>query len=259
VGDANIIKNLKFVEVLFLTELILTYEMFDKNLAWSLFNFDDAFDEIYNASENIYNFVEKHEVFFKELCTSINTEILTNKGFKTNFGLNYKGLDEYIYSNCLIRSIGFINNMSDNTKIDDVDNMLHRNVVMSNVSDYAQVFKLLGGDIKFKELCVKIMMVLGDQILSKKIKFVVKRVDKNNNTVFGYNELGHNPTQNNEINLTDMDLSKGDTGVAVSKKLNKGYEFKTDMYIRFNIIEQFSCSIRFTPVYGKKPFVELGG
>jgi hypothetical protein len=156
--------------------------------------------------------------------------------------------------------------VSDNASIDEVDNMLHRNVVISNISDYSQVFYLLGSDVKFKESCVKIMMILGDQILSKKIRFVVKKIDKNkikggkqlpNNNEHNVGSLIHD---NHEI-LVDNDKPNKSNDPSTSKKrrLNKGYEFKTDMYIKFNIIEPLPFSMRFVPLYGQKPFIELKG
>jgi hypothetical protein len=258
--------HLSLIEVLVLTDIILTFEMFRKNLAWDAFSFDEAFNEIYNISENTYTLINKHETFFTNFCKSIDDDVLNNKGFKTNFKLNYGGLDKYIYANCIIRSVCFVNNVSDNASIDEVDNMLHRNVVISNISDYSQVFYLLGGDVKFKELCVKIMMILGDQILSKKIRFVVKKTDKDK--IKGDKQLPNNNEHNigglihdNHEGLVDNDKPNrgNDSSTGKKKLLNKGYEFKTDMYIKFNIIEPLPFSMRFVPLYAQKPFIELKG
>jgi hypothetical protein len=256
--------HLSLIEVLALTDIILTFEMFRKNLAWEAFNFDDAFSEVYNISENIYTLINKHEAFFTNFCNSIDNDVLNNKGFKTNFKLNYGALDKYIYANCIIRSVCFVNNVSDNANTDEFDNMLHRNVVISNISDYSQVFYLLGSDVKFKELCVKIMMILGDQILSKKIKFVVKKVDKSK--IKDGKQLSNNSEHNvdslicdNHEALVDDDVQNKGSDYLTGKKrrLSKGYEFKTDMYIKFNIIEPLPFSMRFIPLYGQKPFIEL--
>ena len=262
----DMLTHLSLIEVLALTDIILTFEMFRKNLAWNAFSFDDAFSEIYNISENTYTLINKHEAFFTNFCNSIDSDVLNNKDFKTNFKLNYGSLDKYIYANCIIRSVCFVNNVSDNASIDEVDNMLHRNVVISNISDYSQVFYLLGSDVKFKESCVKIMMILGDQILSKKIRFVVKKIDKNkikggkqlpNNNEHNVGSLIHD---NHEI-LVDNDKpnKSNDSSTGKKRRLNKGYEFKTDMYIKFNIIEPLPFSMRFVPLYGQKPFIELKG
>jgi hypothetical protein len=258
--------HLSLIEVLALTDIILTFEMFRKNLAWEAFSFDDAYNEVYNISENVYTLINKHEAFFTNFCNSIDNDVLNNKSFKTNFRLNYGDLDKYIYANCIIRSVSFVNNISDNTSIDEVDNMLHRNVVISNIGDYSQVFCLLGSDIKFKELCIKIMMILGDQILSKKIRFVVRKIDKRkaqkskqptNGNVYSTDSL----ISDNHEALVDNDSSNKDGNSVASKKrrLHKDYEFKTDMYIRFNIIEPLSFNMRFIPLYGQKPFIELRG
>jgi hypothetical protein len=197
-------------------DLVLSFELFRSNYVIYKFDEDSCLAEIHHLSENVYAFTERHPSFFDSMYEDIVGIINDKKTYKTDFSLGFGHLDASIYTNCLIRSIYFVEDLHSGESVDEDDNMLHRNVVMSGISNYGQVFALIAGGGKFKQNCVKLMMLLDKQVVKKKVRFATK---------------GPGPKT----------------------------DFKTEVYVRFNIMEPFSYRDKVNLVYGLKAFTLFRG
>ena len=204
-------------EKLIFVDIVLSYELFRGNSLANKFNVDDCFNEVTNICSSVYVFAERYGSFFMSMYDDICDIISDKKKFKTDFRLGLGLLDSAVYLNCLIRSIHFINEFPSDESIDDEDNMLHRSVVVSNISNYSRVFCLIQKGSNMKANCVKLMILLDKQLCKKKIKFTVRR---------------------------------GVKGIS---------EFKTEVYIKFNILEPLSYKDKMTLVYGVKGFMHIRG
>lgn len=208
--------GLSLSERLLLADIVLTHEMLRYNYCKDKFVFDECFQETADASQNVFVLLERYGSFFAEMQTDISDIIYDKRRFKTDFSLRFGPIDDIIYFSTLVRSIYFVDDIRDESSVDEEANMLHRNVVMANMAGYTQVFSLIGGGSKIKSNCIKLMMLLDKQVIKKKVKFTVKRA-------------------------------------------KSGPEFKTEVYIKFNIVEPFSYRDKINISYGRKPFFHLRG
>jgi hypothetical protein len=95
--------------------------------------------------------------------------IIKNKKLKTKFDLEFYDVDTYIYLNIITKSTYYIGyNFVDNDSSLD-DGMLHRNIVLSNVSKCIKVFKLLNVKTDIMKNTIKLMMCLSQIVSDKKI------------------------------------------------------------------------------------------
>lgn len=165
-GDLNLIERIIFIDIL------LSHEFFKINNIE--FNFDDCFREVVGISHNVINLLSERGDFFHEMHTDIVEIIKDKKTYKTKFDIGFGILDSYMYVSLLVKSIHFIENHINEDSISVEHNLLHRNIVMSNLSNYSLVFNELKKGKRLKTNCVKLMMILNKYVCKKKIRLKVK-------------------------------------------------------------------------------------
>jgi hypothetical protein len=169
-----VLKRVSFSERIVCLDIIITYELFKiKGLS---FCFADCLREIKTLLADVIQFILDNESFVIDLYADIQNIIFDRKTYKTSFQLGFFHLDALIYLSMLIKSIHYVNHSPHHDELLLEGKMLHRNVVMSNLSSYATTFKLLKKGLLLKNNCAKLMMLLTTYIIKKKI--VVH--DKNN-------------------------------------------------------------------------------
>jgi hypothetical protein len=134
-------------------------------------------NEIVKLNAELFYIVDDNIQLCNKLMLQVDS-ILLNKSFKTNFKLNIDNLDVYIYTYIILKSMYYknFNYISGLNDFDFYNDMLHRNVVISNIQNIVEVFKVLNLNKDFKKNIIKILMTLDDFILQ--IKITTKKKNK---------------------------------------------------------------------------------
>jgi hypothetical protein len=225
----DVLKRVSFSERIVCLDIIITYELFKiKGLS---FCFADCLREIKTLLADVIQFILDNESFVIDLYADIQNIIFDRKTYKTSFQLGFFHLDALIYLSMLIKSIHYVNHSPHHDELLLEGKMLHRNVVMSNLSSYATTFKLLKKGLLLKNNCAKLMMLLTTYIIKKKI--VVH--DKNN---WKAKLIGKAVKSNNAEKLN----------------LSTKKSFKTNIYLKFNVKTNNSYNERILFKIGFKGF-----
>ncbi len=162
--NAALFKSLTIAERFFLTELILSKQLFQKhNIS---FDFDQAFDEVQHILANLLEYVECNSLFFENLESAVY-DIIDNPLYKNKFFVKTHLPLHTLYTVLLVKSLYFVENVS-STDI-TADAYLHRNVVISNLKKHSRVFSYLGSNIGIVDNSLKIIMLLSQFFKHKKI------------------------------------------------------------------------------------------
>lgn len=160
------LKVFTLCEKMIIIDLFISYKLFITQ--GFLFNTNDCYEEIRNLNSSVLYVFNTNEDFFNHMYDDIGN-ILNNKKLKTKFNLEFYNIDIFIYLNIIAKSTYYIGH----DHIDDdfclYDGMLHRNIVLGNISRGIKVFKLLNTKIDIMKNTIKIMMCLAEKISQQKV------------------------------------------------------------------------------------------
>lgn len=206
----DILNRVCFSDQIICLDMILTYELFKiKGLEFSE---SDCLKEIKTLLAEVVKFINDNVTFITNLYSSIDKIIYDKKKYKTTFKLGFFHLDSLIYLSILIKGIHFVSHSSNNEDFLLEDNMVHRNIVMANISNMSMTFNILRKSSLIKTNSIKLMMLLTTYILKKKITVYDKT--------------------NWKARLVDKEIKNNNL---IQAKLLKKKNFKTNIYLKFNI------------------------
>jgi hypothetical protein len=133
-----------------------------------MFDVDDCYAEICNLNNNVLHVYNTNEDFFNDMRNDIHN-IIKNKKLKTKFDLEFYNIDVFIYLSIITKSTYYIGH--DNIDNDSClsDGMLHRNIILGNISRNIKVFELLNIKSNIMKNTIKIMMCLAEKISQQKV------------------------------------------------------------------------------------------
>lgn len=108
------------------------------------------------------------------MLNDIQTTIENKKKYKYNFDLGFKFLNSLIYLNLIVKGIFSINSTILKRHEAVYCNLLHRNIVFSQINEIAVPLFTLAKDCSIKIACSKLILVLTEYVFPKKIKYVKK-------------------------------------------------------------------------------------
>lgn len=170
-----LLKSNKFslCEKIILTDMFISYKLY--TIQGFIFDSECCFEEIYNLNYNLLYVYNTNEQFFINTYNDID-HLLKDKKIKTNFSLNFYNIDTFVYLNLIIKSTYYISYDYIHDDSSFLDGMLHRNVVLSNISKGIKVFKMLNILVDIQKNTIKLIMCLASSntISQKKIIIRVK-------------------------------------------------------------------------------------
>lgn len=176
--DESIIQNLMNSEKITLIEKSIIIDMYISYKLYIVngfkFNKESCYDEIINLNSNMLYTLQLNNVFFTDMLIDI-VNIIKNKSLKTNFCLYIYDIDPYIYLNIIAKSMLYLdfNFIKEDTAL--LGNMLHRNVIISNIKQNIEALNLLNLNKDIRKNVIKIIMSLGELISHKKILIKEKK------------------------------------------------------------------------------------
>jgi hypothetical protein len=146
--------NLNFAEKVFHYEIYLSQKILTTNHL--NFNLEKCCQELQNLNVTFSELILNNVKFFDDLYAEIHS-IIHSKKYITNFKLGLEFFDTIAYTVLIVKSLQYTNDLE---SIDRNDNMLHRNIVKSNIKKHSQCLFLLNLAQNVENNCFKILILL---------------------------------------------------------------------------------------------------